>query len=102
MSAAFTTALDRLNRAVYKHLSGSEAITVNGVGVTAIFDNGYALGNVGMLGMASTQPAIRLATTDVPANPVGMAVVVNAVTYLVAAHEPDGTGDSRLLLELAA
>ena len=32
----------------------------------------------------------------------GAAVVVGATSYLVAAHEPDGTGLSRLLLESAA
>lgn len=77
--------------------------TVNGViGVPVIFDNGYALGSVGPYGMASTQPSLTLCTADVPATPVGVSVVVGAVTYLVAAHEPDGTGISRLLLEASA
>ena len=80
----------------------AQPATVGGVAVSAIFDNGYALGNVGMLGMASTQPAITLASTSVPANPVGLSVVVAGGSYLVAAHEPDGTGISRLLLEAAA
>ncbi len=75
------------------------SVTVGGVAVPAIFDNGYALGSVGGFGMASTQPAITLATANVPAAPEGQAVVVNSVAYLVASHEPDGTGVSRLLLE---
>lgn len=75
--------------------------TLAGVGVLAIFDNGYAFGNAGLTGMASTQPSLTLATSSVPANPVGATAVVGAATYLVAAHEPDGTGVSRLLLELA-
>ena len=45
---------------------------------------------------------LTLATADVPASPVGLTVVVGAVSYLVAEHEPDGTGISRLLLESAA
>jgi hypothetical protein len=32
---------------------------------------------------------------------VGQAVSVNAVAYTVAAHEPDGTGVSVLMLERA-
>lgn len=79
----------------------ASAVTLNGVPVTGIFDNANALGSVGPYGMASTQPTLTLPTTSVPANPVGLSAVVGAVTYLVAAHEPDGTGVSRLLLEAA-
>ena len=79
----------------------ASTVTVNGVTVAAIFDNANALGSVGPYGMASTQPTLTLPTTSVPANPVGLSAVVGAVTYLVAAHEPDGTGVSRLLLEAA-
>jgi hypothetical protein len=74
--------------------------TVNGQAVRGIFDNGFALGSVG-IGMAGTQPTLRLRTADVTADPVGQAVSVNAVAYTVAAHEPDGTGVSVLMLERA-
>jgi hypothetical protein len=74
--------------------------TVNGQAVRGIFDNGFALGSVG-IGMAGTQPTLRLRTADVAADPVGQAVSVNAVAYTVAAHEPDGTGMSMLMLERA-
>jgi hypothetical protein len=76
------------------------ACTVNGAAVRGIFDNGFALGAVG-IGMAGTQPTLRLRTADVAADPVGQAVVVGAVSYTVAAHEPDGTGVSVLMLERA-
>jgi hypothetical protein len=76
------------------------AATVNGAAVRGIFDNGFALGAVG-IGMAGTQPTLRLRTADVTADPVGQAVSVNAVAYTVAAHEPDGTGVSVLMLERA-
>ena len=75
--------------------------TVNGQAVQAIFDNGFALGAVGLAGMAGVQPTLTLPTASVPASPIGVAAVVNATNYLVAAHEPDGTGMSRLLLERA-
>lgn len=73
---------------------------VNGQAVRGIFDNGFALGAVG-IGMAGTQPTLRLRTADVAADPVGQAVSVNAVAYTVAAHESDGTGVSVLMLERA-
>ena len=76
--------------------------TVNGASVPAIFDGAYALGSVGAFGMASTQPSLTLASANVPVNPVGKTVVANATTYTIAAHEPDGTGISRLLLEKSA
>ena len=76
--------------------------TLNGVAVRGICDNSYQLGDVGGQGMASTAPVLTLATTDVPASPVGKSVVVNSVSYVVAAHEPDGTGVSLLLLEKSA
>ena len=79
----------------------AQAATVGGASVAVIFDNANALGSVGPFGMASTQPSVTLPTAQVPATPVGTSVVVGATTYLVAAHEPDGTGISRLILELA-
>lgn len=72
------------------------------VPVRGVFDNASSVGTVGPYGMTSTQPSITLPTTQVPTNPVGKTVVVGGGTYLVATHEPDGTGMSRLLLETAA
>lgn len=80
----------------------AQTVTVAGLSVSAIFDNGATMGDVGLLGMASTAPTLTLATADVPASPVGVAVVVGSASYLVAAHEPDGTGISRLVLESTA
>lgn len=77
------------------------SVTLNGVTVAAIFDNAYALGSVGAYGMASSGPVLMLASASVPGDVVGLTVVANALSYLVVAHEPDGTGISRLLLELA-
>lgn len=82
-------------------LGFAQMATVGGASVAVIFDNASSLGAVGPFGMASTQPSITLPTVNVPSNPVGTTVVVGAATYLVASHEPDGTGISRLLLEAA-
>lgn len=75
--------------------------TVGGVAVQAIFENDLALGRVGLMGMASVQPTLLLPTASVAADPVGLAAVVGGTSYVVAAHEPDGTGVSLLRLELA-
>ena len=73
---------------------------LDGVPIVGILDKGYALGNVGLVGMAGAQPVF---TCPTPAgDPVGKLLTVGSDSYVVAAHEPDGTGVSRLLLEVAA
>jgi hypothetical protein len=73
--------------------------TLEDASVRVIFDNAYLQAAVGPIGMASSQPVAVIATASVPAEPVGLLLVVGANSYQVAAHEPDGTGTSRLLLE---
>jgi hypothetical protein len=70
-----------------------------GSAVNGIFDNGYSAGQVGAMGMASTQPSFVLPTASVPDAAVGQPLVVNTLTYCIVAHEPDGTGVSTLYLE---
>ena len=75
--------------------------TVGGVAVSAIFENDYSLSSVGLAGMSGNQPTLMLPTASVAADPVGLAAVVDGTSYVVAAHEPDGTGVSLLRLERA-
>jgi len=75
---------------------------VNGLDVRGIFDAAYSLGAVGPFGMSGTQPALTLASADVPNAPEGKAVVVSGNTYTIATAKPDGTGITQLLLESAA
>lgn len=100
MAAKFAALEARLNTAVFAHVANTDAV-VNGVTVPAIFDAAYTLGTVGPYGMATAQPSLTLPTASVPTSPVGMAVVVGVLSYLLVAHEPDGTGISRLILEAA-
>ena len=79
----------------------AQAATLAGVAVQAIFDNANHNASVGAYGMAATQPTLTLPTASVPTNPIGASVVIDSVNYVVATHEPDGTGISRLLLEAA-
>jgi hypothetical protein len=77
-------------------------VQVAGVDMDVVFDNGYAQASVGSIGMATSQPSIMLPTALVPPDWEGATVVIpGEPTYMVAAHEPDGTGVSRLLLEAA-
>ena len=76
--------------------------TIGGQTVTGIFDNAHTLGAVGDFGASTTQPRLTCATPQVPANPVGQAVVVTGQSYVVEEHHPDGTGLSVLLLGAAA
>ena len=79
----------------------AQAGTLDGRQVLGIFEAGYAPGGVG-IGMAGTQPTFTLPTSSVVADPVGATLQTGEATFIVALHEPDGTGVSRLILELAA
>ena len=98
-STPFARLEQRLNNAVMSHLSNAAA-TLNGVEVTGVFDNAYRAGDIG-IGMASTQPAFTTLTDNVVGEAVGQLLTINGTSYYVAAHEPDGTGMSLLLLEVA-
>jgi hypothetical protein len=75
------------------------AATVNGQAVRGIFENGFASAEVGLVGLSSSRPMLTLPTASVSADPVGQTAVVNGTSYLVAVHQPDGTGISTLMLE---
>jgi hypothetical protein len=75
--------------------------TVNGATVRGIFDAGWQAAEVGLVGMSSARPMLTLPTAGLSADPVGQTAVVNGISYLVAVHQPDGTGVSTLMLERA-
>lgn len=74
---------------------------LGGQAVQGVFDNGYALSDGGFSGMASSRPTFTLPTQLVPSPAVGAVLVVGGEEYAVAEHQPDGTGVSLLILELA-
>ena len=107
MLAPFAAAEARATQAVFRHLANALASLHGGDQVPVIFDNAYARGDVGALGMASTQPAITLPTAAVPASPRGKTAVVTStlhgtLNFKIVDHEPDGTGVSVLFLEKSA
>ena len=91
----------RANAAILRGLANAD-VTIGGQAAAGVFDNAYQTGGAGQWGIATPQPRITLATAQGPANPVGQACAVAGGSYVVAAHEPDGTGISVLTLEAAA
>lgn len=71
------------------------------VTIDVLFDSPGITSSLGASGMASSQPSVLMASAEVCTDPVGWALTVNAVDYVVAAVDPDGNGLSRLTLELA-
>lgn len=80
--------------------------TLNGAGVSGIFDNGYDQASAGLSGMSSSQPMFTLPASSVPAGVVGKALAVltgvGVGNYQVVESHPDGTGMTILFLERTA
>lgn len=102
--ANFAALQTRVNTAILRGLANAD-ITVSGQAVQGIFDNGHAValgGPFDGMGVSTTQPRLTCATASLPADPAGAAVVVGSASYVVAEHQPDGTGISVLMLRRAA
>jgi hypothetical protein len=76
--------------------------TLDGQPVAGIFDREFVSTDDG-IGMATSRPAYLLPTSEVPAAPEEMILVIakTGARFIVAAHEPDGTGVTMLILEKA-
>lgn len=75
----------------------AQTATLAGVAVAGIFDNGFDEQALAM-GMAASTPVFTLASAAVPAQVIGLPLVIGAVTYQVVEAMPDGTGVTRLQL----
>lgn len=113
MNPAFVQAIADLNTATVDMLS-NVTVTLAGVDVSALFVKSFYGSNIGDSGISSTQSVLTLQTLDVPPqiadwftyfaepfNPVDLLVTVAGANYKIVAHEPNGTGMSRLILESA-
>ena len=74
--------------------SGGDATAVIG-----IFDNEYFEAGGGEVGAEGSKPAFHCETADIPNAAQGDAIVINTVNYLIINIQPDGTGQSLLILE---
>ncbi len=85
-----------VNGAVLRHLANAQVV-VAGTTVRGIFDNPAAVAQLGM-GMADVSPTVKVASSALPADPVGQEILVNGVPYTIIAPSPDGTGLTVLTL----
>ena len=72
--------------------------TIGAAQVEGIFDADY----VSTFGMDGSSPAFQCQTADVSAVVRGTAITINSVNYKAVRKEPDGTGWTTVILELAA
>ena len=70
---------------------------LNGVPVIGIFKNEYLPDDLGG-DVAASQPVYILDSDDVPANVVGLSLVIGSVPFKVVSTMPDGTGVTTLQL----
>lgn len=110
----FAALESRATSAVFTHLSNAVATFGDGREVAGIFDRPTDQGSVGQLGMVTTRPTFSLPSASVPVDwwpgadagpldaPDAPLITIAGVSYAVVLHEPDGTGMSRLVLEVQA
>jgi hypothetical protein len=113
MAPRFADLESRVSGAVFAHLSNAVATFDGSRTVAGIFDEPYAQSDIGSTGFASERPTFKLPTASVPPewwarfsaeafDVVDLQITVRDVLYQVVRHEPDGTGVSTLVLEMAA
>ena len=73
--------------------------TIGSATVRGMFDDAYNAASNGFI--ESTAPQFMAATADVSTVVQGQAITVNSKNYLVTTVQPDGTGVTTLILELA-
>lgn len=78
----------------------AQAVLLGGRSVLGIFDDAGDVTGVGSLGMAGTRPVVTLPSAQVPDAVVGQQLQVAGKTFEVAEADPDGTGCTRLWLEV--
>jgi len=97
---AFADILDRLN-----------ARALGRFGVPVLLDGATVQGDfaaplkgmeVAGMGFSAREPICTVATSDVPANPVGKQLVHDAVSYTVRETRDDGMGLTQLVLQRSA
>ena len=80
---------------------GNVTATIDGEPTTGIYTNEHSYATQGQLGYEAIRPMLTCPTADIPSPAVGAAVCIGEEDFVVFAHEPDGTGLSRLILERA-
>ena len=110
----FAQAITDMTAGVFALLS-NVTVVIGGQSIEAMFQAPGMLANLGGYEVQASKPALVLPTGSVsphvddwlayfeePANTINLTVVVDAVSYKIVTHEPNGAGISRLLLERIA
>lgn len=97
---AFADSLDRLNVAALGRFG--VAVLLDGVSVQGDFSSPLKGMEVAGMGFSTREPICTVATSDVPADPVGKQLVHAAVTYTVRETRDDGLGLTQLVLQRSA
>jgi hypothetical protein len=100
----FANLMDSTNRAVITGLANA-SVFINGASTPCVFDEAFSrgsLGDMGMGGMANTQPAITILSALVPEDYDRAEVLIDGQFYAIADVQPDGVGLSRVLLQAVA
>lgn len=87
----------RQARAIIRHLANRTAV-VGGVNTRVIYDDKDVEQQVGDLVITATGPRFAALTTELPAAPAGVAVVIDGSNYLIRDAQPDGAGITRCML----
>ena len=85
-----------MNASVLKHLA-NVTVLIAGVPVPGMFKKPSTQGTLG-IGSEDTRPNVMVASSAVPLEPVDSVIEVDGTPYSISAHEPDGTGMTRLFL----
>lgn len=106
MAAPFASLERRVNEAIFRRCPNAKGL-VSGIPVYGMFSMASSVASVG-IGMSDSAPEFTIPDAGFASDLTGESVVIYAEdevtirgTFYVAAHEPDGTGVSRLLLERA-
>ena len=76
----------------------SISVTIAGTAATALFDHEY----VEVSGIESRRPVLTVLSSAVSSAAHGDAVVVSGTSYTIVGIQPDGSGMTVLVLELAS
>ncbi|MGY8903209.1 MAG: head-tail joining protein [Burkholderiales bacterium] len=87
----------RSANAVMSSIANATATVSGGASFSVIFNRNY----VDALGISTNQPAAVCADADCASLTLGSVITIGATTYTVREVQPDGTGITTLLLELA-
>lgn len=96
---AFAVAQARCNTTVLQRFG--VPVQLDGVTMQGDFTAAQKEHEVGGVGMSALDPMCTVADANVPAQPVGKALVANGVTYIVREVRADGLGLTVLTLSRA-